>query len=314
MENDALMKEMEQDLLGDVYDVSNDQMIDTPDDVSKNTVEPTPPASKALFEKMGWEVPEDIDFTNEDEAIQKVKEFNTKKEPEDDFIREYKERKEKEQINPEDFIKEKMERLSIKNLPADEGLRKYLSQIKEDDGNPLYSEEDIDEFLNSKPKIEKDQMWREIKKNITQEQPKQESNNIDLQQYSREYNSKQVPKLLTYATSELKEKNDIYGIPYGETERKEFDKQFSDLMSIDATGESMVVYPKPILKILNNPSELYKLMYLKTKLESGSFDIIPKSKQTQVEEDALSKMGVSRKQVSGEYRATSPPPTSDDFI
>ena len=143
-------------------------------------------------------------------------------------------------------------------------------------------------------------MWKEIKKSITQEEPKEITETDNLEKYSREYNSKQVPKLLTYATSELKEKNDIYGIPYGESDRKEFDKQFSDLMSIDAKGEYMIVYPKPILKILNNPAELYKLMYLKTKLESGSFDIVPKSKQQNIEEEALSKMGVSRKQVSGE--------------
>ncbi len=284
----------------------------SPDDSKKAEPQTTTdaPPLKGYMEKLGYEIPEDIDFSNEEEAINKIKEHNKPEDTDDDFIKEYKEKKSSEGFDKEAFLKEKAESAAMKRLPADEGLRKYLSSMQED-GERVYTDDDIDEFLSGKSKIEKDSMWKTVKEQIKEPEP--ESKAPSYEEHVKDYNSTVVEKLLTNATSDLTTAKDIYGIPYGEADKTKFNKEFTELMSIDAKGEPIQVYPKPVLKILNNPQELYKLLYVHSKLKSGDFDLVIKDRKNEVSEEALSKMGVSRKNVSGEFKATAAPPTPDDF-
>jgi hypothetical protein len=305
------------DLVGDDNDsptpepVSNNTSEEPQVNTEKATEEPSDHPLKMYMEKLGYEIPEEVDFENEDEAIAAIKEHNKPKDEEDPFIKEYKERKEAEGFSQEEFLKQKMERMELKNLNSDDGLKKYLSMIEEN-GEKLYTDDDIDEFLTGKSKIEKDQMWKSVKEKITDPEPQPQKTTSD--NYVEKYNKETVNQLLETATGEIKDSEDIYGLPYGEAERAKFDQKFKELMSIDAKGEPLQVYPKPVLKIINDPKELYKLLYVYDQLKSGKFDLSLKEHKDNTSEEALSKMGVSRKQTSGEYRATAPPPKSEDFV
>lgn len=266
------------------------------------------------YKELGIEFPEDFKLQGitKEELQGKAKELMTPKQEEDEdpFLTEYKEAK-KAGLSHEDFMKQKSERNELLSMDAHNGLKRVFQSMANENGERLYDDNTIEEHLEKLTAIEKDQQWNATKQQLqAQKQPVKQSDGI--QTKAHEYNESTLPKLAENISSEFE--NEIVGLPFGESEKKEFNNEFKELLQIDAKSEPKTVYKSKVLDVMNNAKELYELMYVRKMLKSGGLQKYISSEKEKAIAAALEKAGIEPQRKSGTDGTPLPPQKPDDFI
>jgi len=280
-------------------------------------IEPEAQTTFDNYKDLGVEFPEDfkLEGLTKDQIKEKAQEIikGTGKAPEeeDPFIANYKKAKEAG-LTHEQYMERQTQRKQFLSMPADQGLKQVYQSIANENGERKYTDEQIDEHLQTMTAIEKDQQWNNIKAQAQQE-PEQEKQDTQFVNKTDEYNKSTLPTMAEKFSSEYQE--DLLGIPFGESDKKEFNEKYKDMLSIDAEGEIKQFYPSKLLDVMNDAKKVYELLYIHEKLQNGGLQkFINDAKETAIEE-ALKKAGIEpQRGKSGKASTPLPPQSSDDFL
>jgi hypothetical protein len=240
--------------------------------------------SKLHTDDKPWDIPEEIKtgkksdgtpITEDDkfeillDTIYKNTEFNNQEE-EDDFVKEYKTNKKNPDFDMKKWMDSKKSSLDIMSLNGKDFLKTIYANQKDETGKLKYSESDIETYLNKLSAIEMDKEVTNYKYSIQQRNKDYEQQQLsqqtekqkkELEDWDKKRNL-QVQKVI----NEMNKVKDIGGVPITESERKEFNTVFDNLTKYNPeTGTTKM---QEFLQ--SNETNLYKMMFLLHKVDSGS--------------------------------------------
>lgn len=317
---DYTVNDLANDLLGENTEGINEPET-TGDDVNQQ-VEPTKQGqgennmSLDVLKELGIEFGDDVDISKltKEEAITKAKEALAKKsEVDDPFVKEYLEAK-KSGLTHDQYLEKKSAASKFVKLNANDGLAAIYKNMTNEDGSRKYSDDVIEQHLGKLTDIEKDQQWSKYKEEFTQQQNKVTDNKTNYASQFDKYNKESVPKLIENISTEIRDS--IYGIPFSETDKEAYNKEFQSLLEINgAESEVKQVYPNKAFDLLNDPKTLYELYFIHSKIKNGGLDKLIKDMRDSAVEEALSKAGLSRQRNNqGSEGRNLPPPTPDELV
>lgn len=276
--------------------------------------------SKVSSDEYKYEIPDLLKTGKEGKPLTKEEEFDllvdniikhVEIQDDDPFIAAYKAEKAKPDFDQNKFFESYKSEADIFELPSKEYLTTVFKRQAEDEKNG-WTDDDINQYLGTKSKIELDMMASQHKqqnKAAMIEQARQrekenyQKNKEAIDQRVKDVNmriSSDADKLISKMITE----SSIGGVPHGQADIEEFTPFFKSMVSIDpATGKP------PITQLLSNDETLYKAMYLLFKADKGAItDYKEKFKQ-----DILNKTGLS-KRVEGGTQRTVKVPTTEDYV
>jgi len=322
---DDLTKELEKDLVG--ADGQQNENIEAGTEGGGGTTEEQAFKPEEKFpilgqlDTLGVNLPEDFEITEEttEDQLKDVinKQLESKFKPEDDndpLLQEYKAAKEAG-MTPEEFIERKKQALEFVNLNPDDGMKRYFQSIPDEKGERKYTDEQINEYLGKLTAIEKDQMWSGIREKIAGGQQQQTTQQKpDYKSYVDQVNQ-QIEQDYKDLFDKKAKQEELFGLPYGETEKADFNKKFLDLIKVDPEREPVQIFPRKAIDILNDPEKLYNLLYLNDMIESGKFEKMMKDMKDNLSEEFLKKGGLAPRVPSGSSsKHIIKPPESTDFV
>lgn len=236
----------------------------------------------------------------------------------DPFIESYLKAKETPGFDVDKYIDSYKEGKSVSTMDSDNGLKYYYQQLKTENGERQYTDEDINTYLEKITPIEKNEKWNSVKGTL--EEQTKNTYKQSTEEYKKtltDFYGKTQENTNAYLTQlyDTKAKNsEIAGLPYAEGDKKEFQQYFSELMQINTESEPLTVVPRKIHDLLNDNEMLYDVLYIYNQMKKGALQKHIANLRDETSKQVLDKMGVNPRSVSGHMSNPIRPPKPEDFI
>lgn len=194
----------------------------------------------------------------------------------------------------------------VLKMDADAGLKYVYQQEKNEKGERRYTDEEIEDDLKSRSKLQKDREWNELKAKINESrQPKQPTEAEILSAISEE-NARRM-KILEPIMAEEDGLNEIYGIPYTPEMKESFKNAFSVLNSINKKTGNPIIYD-----FLNDNNNLKDVIRAYALTKDNKLSAYLSDFKEDYKEKIIDSLDLKGKPKSGSS-VFAKPPTPDDF-
>ena len=194
----------------------------------------------------------------------------------------------------------------VLKMDADAGLKYVYQQEKNEKGERRYTDEEIDDDLKSRSKLQKDREWNELKTKIDESrQPKQPTETEILSAITEENNRRM--KILEPILKEEESLNEVYGIPYTVEMKESFKNTFSVLNSINKKTGNPIIYD-----FLNDNNNLRDVIRAYALTKDNKLSAYLSDFKEDYKEKIIDSLDLKGKPKSGASVFTKPP-TPDDF-
>lgn len=130
---------------------------------------------------------------------------------------------------------------NVLKMDADSGLKYIYQQEKDDKGERRYTDNEIEEDLKSRSKLQKDREWNELKARINAERQPKEPTDAEIQAAIAGENARRM-KILEPIMAEEEAMKEVYGMEYTPEMKSNFKNTFEVMNSINKKTGNPIIY------------------------------------------------------------------------